>query len=307
VATALTRYFPPLAREKFAAHLNAHPLRREIISTHVINSAVNRVGGVFVHRLVETTGAEPPQVLRAYLLAREIFGFVPMWQAIEALDNRVADSTQAGMLLALLDLTTRVTAWFLRSRRLPEDMAATIATFRPGIEALQQSLPELLDSDAASELTARIARYRDSGVPDALAHQVATIEGAYAALDIIEIASTAKQTPEAVAKVHFELERVLSLAWLRLKILALPEEGHWQSLAKAAMADDVGGLQRALALQIFAPGTSETTATARLEGWERKNREALERARTLLTELRTLPSPDAAMLAVALRELRALT
>ena len=37
------------------------------------------------------------------------------------------------------------------------------------------------------------------------------------------------------------------------------------------------------------------------------DREALERARTLLTELRTLPNPDAAMLAVALRELRALT
>ena len=37
--------------------------------------------------------------MRAYLLTREIFGFVALWQAIEALDNKVADEVQAEMLI----------------------------------------------------------------------------------------------------------------------------------------------------------------------------------------------------------------
>ncbi len=95
IATALERYFPALLREKFGAYIPRHPLKREIIATYVLNSMVNRVGSTFVHRLSEATGAKPAQVVRAYLATREVFGYVPLWQQIEALDNQVSDAVQA--------------------------------------------------------------------------------------------------------------------------------------------------------------------------------------------------------------------
>ena len=69
IATALGRYFPQALREAYAGVMPRHPLRREIIATHVVNSMVNRVGSTFVHRLMETTGAHAPEIVRAYLLA----------------------------------------------------------------------------------------------------------------------------------------------------------------------------------------------------------------------------------------------
>ena len=57
IATTLERYFPQLLRERFPQAIQRHPLRREIIATHVVNSMVNRVGPTFVHRLHEETGA----------------------------------------------------------------------------------------------------------------------------------------------------------------------------------------------------------------------------------------------------------
>ena len=48
-----------------------HPLKREIIATHVTNSMLNRVGGTFVHYIMEITGFSPAEIVRAYLLARE--------------------------------------------------------------------------------------------------------------------------------------------------------------------------------------------------------------------------------------------
>src|SRR3989337_671420 len=42
IATALERYFPRPLRERYARHIQEHPLRREIIATHVTNSMVNR-------------------------------------------------------------------------------------------------------------------------------------------------------------------------------------------------------------------------------------------------------------------------
>jgi glutamate dehydrogenase len=91
---------------------------------------VNRVGATFVHRLMETTGATPAQVVRAYLLTRETFALVPTWKEIEALDNVIADEMQSQMLIELARRTVRTTTWFLRSRRLADPMAETIAASR---------------------------------------------------------------------------------------------------------------------------------------------------------------------------------
>ncbi|HKW79779.1 MAG TPA: NAD-glutamate dehydrogenase, partial [Casimicrobiaceae bacterium] len=137
VATALARYFPPPLREPYAAHMVRHPLHREIIATHVTNSMLNRVGPSFVHRICETTGAKPDEVVRAYLLNREVFGFVTLWQQIEAQDNKIDDAVQSTMLIDTARLIDRGTMWFLRSRRLADDIGATIAYFTPRVDALR--------------------------------------------------------------------------------------------------------------------------------------------------------------------------
>ncbi len=92
ISTALERYFPEPLRARFREEIRAHALRREIIATHVTNSMVNRVGSTFVHRMQEETGARAPQVVRAYLVVREVFDFVALWRAIESLDYKVADA-----------------------------------------------------------------------------------------------------------------------------------------------------------------------------------------------------------------------
>ena len=76
VATTLVRYFPRALAERYAGDMARHPLKREIIAAYVTNSMLNRVGSTFVHRLMETTGAASHEVVRAFLLTRETFGFV---------------------------------------------------------------------------------------------------------------------------------------------------------------------------------------------------------------------------------------
>ena len=87
-------------------------------------------------------------------------------------------------------------------------------------------------------------------------------------------------------------------------IARLPGDKHWQMLAKAAMQDDLSGLQRTIAGEVLSEGAGIATRDALLAAWQERNRRAIERAQQLLVELRAAPAADAAMLAVALRELR---
>jgi glutamate dehydrogenase len=306
VATALVRYFPMASRERYAPYMQRHPLKREIIATHVTNSMINRVGGTFVHRLLESTGAKPPEIVRAYLLNREVFGFVDLWLAIEALDNKVDDAVQSAMLIETGHLIARGTTWFLRSRRLSEDMAATIDHFTPKIGALAKMLAQTQDEGERARIDAAVAKYVAQGVSQELATRVVSFDTLYAALDIIEVADASKRTPERVAELYFQLSNKLGLPWLRDKMAALPDDAHWQMLAKEAMQDDLSGLQRKITADVLA-GSAETTPRAALIGaWQDRNRRGIERAGQLLAELRSAASVDAAMLSVALRELRGL-
>ena len=304
VATALERYFPAALRARYAAYMPRHPLRREIISTHVVNSMVNRVGATFVHSLMEGTGAKAHEVVRAHLLQREIFDFVTIWREVEALDNRVADDMQSAMLVESGRLAVRATTWFLRSRHLGADMAATIAHFTPCVETLRGTLPQLLGEAAMAPLEKRAADYVAGGVPEALARRVAACDTLFAALDIVDIATERQQAVGTVAGVYFGLAAALDLAWLRDRIGVLTADGHWQTLAKQAMRDDLAALQRALAAQVLACGGAKDSPAALIAAWQKEKGAPLERTTRLFGELRGVTAPDQAMLSVALRELR---
>ena len=125
----------------------------------------------------------------------------------------------------------------------------------------------------------------------------------YAALDIVEEAGNNERPVETVARIYFELATRLGLPWLRERIHALPAEHHWQMLARGAMLDDLSGLQRAITRDVLGGGP-DATAPRLVNAWQADNRRAIERVGRLLAELRSAPAPDAAMLSVALRELR---
>ena len=297
VGTALARYFPSVLKEKFGTYIERHPLKREIVATHVLNSMVNRVGATFVHRLMETTGSTPSQIVRAYLLTREIFGLVPVWQAIESLDNVVSDELQSQMLIELGRRTVRATTWFLRSRRLAEPMVGTIERFAPAAAALLQFIAA---APAGTPWRAPIAQHEQTlaanGVPPPLALAVAASDTSFAVLDIVEVAESSQQTLAVVANTYFSIGELLGLARLRAQVSALPSDGYWQGMAKSSLRDDLAALQREL--------TADALQAGGQSAWEIAQRPAVERAQRMLTELADTKAADLAMLSVALRELR---
>src|SRR5262249_42038262 len=83
--SVLTDYFPEPLRAPCASEMESHPLRREIITTEIVNDMINRSGTTFLFRTSEETGASVPDISRAWLVAREVFGMPSFWAEVEAL------------------------------------------------------------------------------------------------------------------------------------------------------------------------------------------------------------------------------
>ncbi|HEY1393548.1 MAG TPA: NAD-glutamate dehydrogenase domain-containing protein, partial [Methylibium sp.] len=310
LATTLQRYFPPRLRERFAQQLQRHPLRREIIATHVVNSMVNRVGPTFVHRLHEETGAAPPDIVRAYMVTREAFDLVSLWLANEALDHQVGVQTQNEIVLASVRQIERGTVWLLHQREALRDLDATIRRFAPGVAEVGAGLEGWLAPHERAALDAEAARFAALGVPQALAQRVARLEAQVSALDIVEVGAEVGAPVETVAGVYFGVGGGLDLGWLSQQIGRLPAGSRWQGLARVAMRNDLTSLARALAHSVLRVATAASPAAAEpaalIAAWETQREFQLARCRQLLADLKPAPTLDMAMLSVLLRELRAL-
>jgi glutamate dehydrogenase len=300
----LERYLPAKLREPFREQVRRHPLRREIIATHVTNSMVNRAGSTFVHRLGEETGAAAPDIARAYTVAREVFEARRLWKDIDDLGDLVAADVQTALMAEGRRLVERATRWLLRNRHQPLDIAAEVSHFAPGIAALGQALPKLLAPNEAESLGDTCERFGAQGVPADLATRTASLDALYSGLDIIEVASAEEETVEAVAAVYFALGARLDLHWLRDQINGLPAESHWQTLAKGALRDDLSSEQRQLTAQVLRNHEVGHDAEAMIDAWVAGNRAAVRRCEAMLDDLKQADSVEIAMLSVALREIR---
>ena len=62
--SVLTSYFPEPLQAAYASEMDLHPLRREIVTTMVVNDMVNTGGTTFLFRMNEETGASVPDISR---------------------------------------------------------------------------------------------------------------------------------------------------------------------------------------------------------------------------------------------------
>ncbi len=294
----LVRYFPQPLQEKYTEHMQRHRLKREIIATAVTNSMVNRMDATFVLRMQEDTGQSPAAIAKAYSAVREIVGTRALWSQIEALDGKIAESVQVDALLKIWDLQRNLTRWVLNHHGGVLDIAGLVERYGPGVANLRAATPKVLTAEGRAAFESGIANWRDVGVPDPLASQLATLAILGAAFDIVEVAREAGKPVERVASVFFELGHALDIDGLRMQIEHLPVESRWHAQARGSLRDELASQQRALAAQILA-GASDKVSDP-VAPWLERDDATLKFTLGLLADIRTQPV-DYPIASVALR------
>jgi len=302
----LVDYFPSPLRERFRSYMDRHPLRREIITTAVVNDVINNSGITFGFRISEETGASAPDIARAYLVAREVFDMPRFWRSVEGLAHQVDESTQIRMLLEARKLTERGARWLLYNRRPPFDIRENIDFFAEGAVTLGGRLPELLTGLDLTAFEQRRDEFAERGVPWELAEQVAMLVPAFSTFDLVAIAHEIGRPVEEVAEVYFVLAERLQLSRLRERIIALPRDDRWRSMARSALRDDLYAAHAALTRDVLVTSEPGARPEDRLVLWADKNRTAVNRAQQTLSEIWESDSFDLATLSVALGAIRTL-
>ncbi len=299
-------YFPTALRSRFAEAVDNHALRREIITTLIVNDTINRGGCTFAFRLREETGATYEEIARTHTAARAVFGLETIWDQVEGLDNQVPAEVQTRMRLHSRRLVERATRWMLNNRRQPLDIAATIAFFQDRVDQVWSSLPKPLRGEDLAWFERIYAELEAAGVPQALATRVAGLSSAFPTLDIAEVADRSGKDVHEVADLYYDLGDRLGITHLLDRIIELPRIDRWSSMARAAIREDLFVAHAALTADVLACGPEGASAEERYAAWAELNGPLLTRAQTTLDDIRGSDTYELSSLSVAMRVIRTL-
>lgn len=303
LAKAIELEFPDTLNQRFPKQLEQHSLRREIIATQLSNALVNEMGIIFTHRLQNETGASVPSIVRAYTVAQKVFEMREIFSMIEALDYKIAAHKQIDMMWQVARMIRRATRWFLRNKRLEQDITLNIQRYAPGVAALSNNMSQWLTGKTLDQQKQLSNALKEEGIPDEVAQKIANNNVMFSALDIVEAALNTNSSIEELAKVYFGIGERLDLNWFRTEITSHAVENIWDGLARAALRDDIDWLQRNLAIGVMRLSAKVKDPKVRLERWQEQHKDLIERWESMLAELRSSSNLEFIVFYVAVREL----
>jgi glutamate dehydrogenase len=300
----LHAYFPAEMRERFAPHLDTHPLRRDIATTVLVNEMVDLGGITFAFRVAEETGSPLSEVVRAYVVAMRVFGLRDDFASAAALDGLIPARVQAELWHEHQRLLDRATRWFVSRRPAPLGVATEQLRYAAPVGMSAGSVAALLRGRDRAYVDRLTERFTDGGVREPVALRASSQLYAYALLDLVDVADIVGRDISTVAATSFLLSEHYGFDALLTWVSALGRADRWEVQARAALRDDLYEVLREFTTLVLR-GT-DRDATAAVGDWEEAHAATVGRVRAVIDEVLETTRADVVVLSVALRTLRTL-
>lgn len=299
------RYFPEDLQKKYRSEIEQHRLRRQIIATAISNAIINRMGPTFIRLTMEKTGASCASVTNAFISVSEAFGLNPIWDSIEAQDNKVSAFVQLRALRKIAHLAERETVWFLTRLGRPANREKDGISFNKGIEALRKNIGTLLPPETAAQLAMREKAWRDDKMPAQLANQLSLLPVLGMGPDIVAVSDKLKTDLLPAAKIYYAVGEAFQLDWLRNQALHLQGDNQWTAEAIEGLMDLFYITQSSLAATILT-SSGKTKGADPIAEWIETRCPQAKPVQAMIDSMRQKGSLDLAMMTVIEQHLRKL-
>jgi glutamate dehydrogenase len=299
----LVDYFPP---EAVAAagegRLGEHRLRREIVTTELVNDLANLMGSSFLHRAARDSGRGIAEVARAWLVASRIAGAAEIRADFAAAEGRFPAETLYRWLLGLARVLEQTTHWLLANVPPESDTSALIDEARGALAALRGGFAKFVAGEDRTVFLQRLGELQDLGVEKTLGERLITLRFLPQLLEIVSVARAAKTEEIRTARAFYAVSEKLGTARLREAMRTAAGDDPWERRYAQALGDDLTGAQRAVVAAVLRDGEDPGRA---LGGLEKAHAREFKAFRDMVAELQGGNCPLAAY-AMAVRHLQGL-
>jgi glutamate dehydrogenase len=282
--------FPSAMRKKYAAAIDQHRLRGEIVATKLANRIINRMGVLHPFELAEEEGAAMADIAAMFVVVERLFDLPKLWAEIER-----AEMPENGRLALFEEVAVAVRsqiADLLRVTAPGASPGAVLARLSKGVMALDRKTRELL-LDEASAQSVRIATALEAaGAPPALAKKVVRLFELDGAVGLADLGAETKIDETVLTRAFTHLGQALGLDWAQANAARIDSSDPWERLLIAGLARDFQQLR----LEFLARAGGKNPEAA-VDAWLAANAGRVAQFKGVVDRARASASPNAAMLA----------
>ncbi len=301
------QYFPDALQDKYQKEISRHKLRREIIAMRMAGSIVNRMGPAFVKYQIKKTGKDYKNIAKAYTVVREILDLRPLWDDLEAMDNKILEQVLLHSMRDIAKSASDAVTWFLTRGEKTFTTNNIINNFKPHILQLRKKIDTLLVGNLKDNTLQRYKSLVNDGIPEDVAKTISYMPVMAFAPDIINIALKHKADLMETAQIYFWIGDVFNLDWLRNKAKFMSSEDPREIEAMAGMVHEINMIQTDMTAAILTDKSlTKAKGLSKTDAWVALHQNQVTSFYTMFEDLKNTGHIDLASMILAEQQLRRL-
>ncbi len=281
--------FPRAMQKKFAAAINDHRLRGEIVATKLANRIINRMGVLYPFELAEEEGAAMSDIAAMFIVVERLFDLPALWREIET--AAIPEAARIALFDEVAVATRSQIADLLRVTKPGSSPASVLKRLAKGITALDRQTKALLLDEASAQSNRIATQLEEAGAPKKLVQKVVRLFELDGAVGLADLGEQRGLDELVLTRAFTHLGQALGLDWAQANAARIAPSDPWERLLIAGLARDFQQLR----LEFLARGSGDPQA--QVDAWLAQNAGRVTQFKAVVERARSAPAPNAAMLA----------
>lgn len=234
----LLNYFPDKLVETYPNYIKNHPLRKEILASYLTNDIANRMGATFCNYVLEEDTASITQLVKAHIVAVEIFGVNDLYDVIDQLMYVVDSSVLLDLQLAIHYPLDKAMAWLIQEG-IEGDVNQLVKTYQSILLALNENVSAYMPPQSQENINNLVSIEVNKGVDIELARSVYSLNYSYYVLPLAKVAEEFSVDCETVLHNFFRVGEELNIFWLYELTEKISVDDNWKRKNKKLLVTEI--------------------------------------------------------------------
>lgn len=292
----LVNYFPSKMLKIHDQDIQTHRLRREIISTIIVNDAINRGGPSMIVQMQDKTGSSAGDIVKAYVLARDGLFFNSIFDGLDKLDNKIGGIVQNKLYSRVCNALIKTTGWALKTNAIHGELSTTVPRLQSACVDLSSKLSGYLPSFMQENNDQVQTDLIEQSVPKKLAKDIAELETRILVPEINQISALTQTSLDAAASAFFRITEALIIGRVLNAAENVSVSDHYDKLALSRSIDEISQARRVLATSALVSYREED---APVDVWEAENKTRIDQVQNQINDLISNGEASVAKLTIA--------
>jgi len=256
----LIHYFPSLMRVKFKEYIIDHPLRKEIISTSIVNEMVNRIGITAIFDMMQIVATDFAKIAKVYVAIKNMFDIEPLWNEMDSLNGKIDCTVYYKLHYTVAQFIQRTMQRLITIYPKDIDVSNIIKELSSSIKMLHNDITTNTMVNANRQyFDNMISEYISHGVPSGLSRQVSLMSRLRSIVTVAHISNQTGIDLDAVSTLYYEMDSMFDLLWVRDMASNMNITDYWEWCLSISGINALLVLESQLCKQLLLSGKNKKT------------------------------------------------